>query len=164
MNTPNQILSMPTGMTLHPVLACLQALFDLSAKTAHGAFPAAARGRLSAGREVTVDEAVHAIQSVYRGRIDVIRGYSARDPKPISLVIARRRKRQTACLWLPGMVWEPSNGPQAHDEWLRESVPVAVIRPIPHETDAKPEPAPKRIQQGRPAPKDPKDEFNRLFK
>lgn len=162
MNTPNQILSMPTGMTLHPVLACLQALFDLSIRKAHGAFPAEARGRLSAGREITVDEAVHAIQSVYRGRIDVIRGYSAREPEPISLVIARRRKRQTACLWLPGMVWAPATGPMAHDEWLREAVPVAVIRPLPHASDTVQVPPPKRETPERST--DPKDAFNRLFK
>jgi len=163
-NTPSQILSMPTGMTMHPVSACLQALFDLSARDARGAFPAEARGRLSAGREVTVDEAVHAVQSVYRGRIDVIRGYSAREPEATSLVIGRRKKHQTACIWLPGMVWNPATGPMGHDEWLREAIPVAVIRPVPHASDAQPEPKQTPKREAKPIKADPKDAFHSLFK
>ena len=164
MNTPNQILSMPTGMTMHPVSACLQALFNLSAKDAYGAFPAESRGRLNGGREVTVDEAVHAVQSVYNGRIDVIRGYSAREPEPTSIVIGRRKGHQTACVWLPGMVWNPATGPMGHGEWLRDAVPVAVIRPVPHASDTQQKPTPKRKAPTTKHRPDPREEFNRLFK
>ena len=164
MNTEQNILGSPTGMTIHPILACLQAMFDLSMSRAYNALPAKSRNRATQGGTLTVDEAIHAIQSVFTGRIDIVRGHSAREPKPISLVVGTRKGKQTACLWLPNMVWNPATGPMEHGEWLRESTPLACITPI-GQGDIPALRSPKRESpQPRGQKPDPKEAFKSLFK